>query len=231
MKFITLFLISTILFSNVLSCTDGKSNIPKVLRSIVDTLPELIESVKNLKGCQTSELKPVCSKGYSYFTSIKEERLFKGVTRNKENLGAFYSLLLDGLPIIEADKSKIQEILEPLAYSGYEEIIGIDLIYDREHIQNNKGTYFTIFIDRNCNNKNALDFLYTGFQSQFILNKDVFALEESDKSFLGGRHTTIHYEEREANLSRDQYKDLLNLLQLGAFSDAADMVEAFESQA
>ena len=231
MKSITFLLISSIVFSNVLSCgSDGKSIIPGILHNIVSSLPELKASVSTLKGCQTSDLKPVCSKGYAYFSSIKEERLFKAIKRNGENLDAFFEILLGGLPIIESDKSKLMEILQPMRYSGFENILGMDLLYDRENVQRNNGVFFTIYVDKTCNDKKALDFLYVGIKSNFILNKEVFALEKSDKSLLGSKHSSTDMVNYEANLSRDQYKDLLDLLQLGAFADAEDMVKAFEDQ-
>ena len=186
MKSITLLLLSIIFIPNVLSCgEDGKSYIITLLHNIISSLPELQASVNTITNCETSELKPTCSKGYSYFSSIKEERLFKAIRRNQENLDAFLEILIGGLPIIEADKAQLLEAMYPMSYSGFEEIIGMDLLYDRENVQKNKGVYFTIFVDKNCSDKKALDFLYVGIKSQFILNKDVFALEESEKSFLG----------------------------------------------
>ena len=224
MKSITLLLISTIVISNVLSCGDnGKSFILKFLNDIESSLPVLIESAKNLKECQTHVLKPICGKDYSYFTSIKNQILFKSVKKNVENLDTFFEIILSGLPIIEEDKSKIMEILYPMSYTGFSSPMVLEVLYDRESIQKNKGVYFTLFGDRNCNDKKTVDFLYVGIKSQFILNKDVFNYEEfrinDDKRYCGNM-----------DFSHDQCKDFLSFLQLGAFSDVEDMIKMYEKE-
>ena len=232
MKSITVLLLSIILISNVLSCgDDGKSYFPTILHRMMDSLPELQRSVDNMPDCETSELKPTCSKGYSYFSSKREERLFKAIKKNTENTEAFFEILLGGLPIIEEDKEKLMNLMETMRYSGFQDIIALDLLYDRENVQRNKGVYFNILIDKTCGDeKNALDFLYVGIKAQFILNKDVFALEESSKNLFGSRKSKTNYFETNANLSREQYKNLLDYLQLSAFSDAENIVKAFDDQ-
>ena len=118
-------------------------------------------------------------------------------------------------------------MLQPMIYSGFEDVLSLDLLYYRTNAQTNNFLFYTILVDKNCNDRNALDFLYVGIKSRFILDEDIFVLEKNYRSFLRKGNSTVIYE---TDLSLDQYKDLFDLLLLGAFADAEDMVRAFENQ-
>ena len=228
MKSKILLLIFAFLLSNTLSCENGKSQIVEVLESIIKSLPELQKQAEKVPECQTSELKPVCSKGYRYWSSHTEERLYKGVSTNKEDLNAFFSLILSNFNMDQDDKMGLLRILSTMRYSDYIQVIGIDVLYSRSNPANNKGMYFSIFAERNCKNDDEIDFLYTGINSEFKLSKDVFILEECSGGFLRGTHCDKKHVDREADLSREQYNALLTLLQVSVYSKAAELVEAFK---
>ena len=229
MKPKTFFLISTFLISFVLSCDSNGSVILRTLKQIEDSLPELIKQVKNMKECQTSKLKPICSKGYSYWNSQSEANVWKGIGKDKENLEGFFAVLMDGLPIEKSDAQKILPFFKKMArISGFNEVLGLDIIYDKKaRASANKGCYFSILTENSCENKKEMDMLFTNIKTNFELGKDVFLLEEGSGNFFGGSYEEKPLEQN-ADLSREQYKALLNLLQISSYSNAIELINLFK---
>ena len=219
-------IISTFLISFVFSCDSNGSVILRILKDIENSLPKLIEQVKNMKECQTSELKPICSKGYTYWNSLSEAQVYKGIGRDKENVEGFFAVLMDGLPIEKDDAKKIIPFFQKMAKArvGFTELLGLDVIYNKNaRASANKGCYFSVFMESDCENKSEFDFLVTHIKTNFELGKDVFLLEEGSGNFFSGSYEQKAVEQN-ADLSREQYKALLNLLQLSSYSNAIELI-------
>ena len=226
MKSKTFLIISTFLISFVLSCDSNGSVILRILKEIEDSLPELIKQVKNMKECQTAKLKPICSKGYSYWHSLSEAQVYKGIERDKESVEGFFSVLMDGLPIDVDDAKKILSYFKTMAKakSSFTELLGLDVIYHKNsRASANKGCYFSILMESDCENKSEFDFLFTYIKTNFELGKDIFLKDSGHGNIFSGT-----YEQEivvgDPDLSREQYKALFNLLQLSSYSNAAELI-------
>ena len=228
MKSKILLLIFTFLLSNILSCENGKSQIVEILKNIIKSLPELQKKVEKLPECKTSELKPVCSKGYRYWSSHTEERLFKGVPTNKEDIDTFFSMILNNLNMDQEDRKRLLPLLTPITYLDFINVIGVDVLYNRNNTAANNSMFFSFFAERNCENNDEIDFLYTGIKSNFKLPKDVYILQECEGGFLNGTHCETKNISWETELRREQYNALLTLLQVSVYSNAVELVEAFK---
>ena len=230
MKPKTFFLIYTFLISFVFSCDSKGSVILRILKDIKNSLPELIKQVKNMKECETSALKPICSKGYDYWNASSEAEVWKGIERSKENIEGFFAVLLDGLPIEKDDAKKIIPFFEKMAKArvGFTEVLGLDLIYNKNaRASANKGCYFSVFMESDCENKSEFVILFTHIKSNFELGKDIFLLEEGSGNFISGSYEQKDFEQN-ADLSREQYKALFNLLQISSYSSAIDVMGYLE---
>ena len=231
MKSKTFLIISTFLISFVLSCDSKGSTIVRALQEIQNSLPELIEQVKNMKECQTPALKSICSKGYSYWHSLSEANYYKGIGRDKENIETFFAVLLDGLPIEKEDAKKILPYFKEMVEAGVEflKVLGLDLIYNKNATESaKKGCYFSIFMESNCENKNQIDVLFTSINTGIQLGKDIFILEEGSGNFFEGSYEQKPLKENE-DLSKEQYNALFKLLQISSYSNAAELIKQLGS--
>ena len=214
MKSKTFLLISTFLISFVLSCDSKGSVTLRVLQNIKNSLPELIKQVKNMKECQTSKLKSIC-KGYNNWNSQSNAKIWKGIGKDKENTENFFAILMDNLPIEKTDAQKILPYFKKMAkFAGFTEVLGPDLIYNKNATESaKKGCYFSIFMESNCENKSEFDLLFTSVKTNVQLGKDIFLKDSGHGNILSGT-----YEQEivvgDPDLSREQYKALLNLLQI-----------------
>lgn len=225
MKSFTL-LISCALVSLVFSCTNGQSNIIRVLENSIAQVPTLIQEVQNMKECQTDALKPVCSKGYQYWNSKTDVRFFKGVYRNKENLEGFFDVLLQYSPIDSTDRPGLKRELTTASFVGFHGGLGLDVIYSQPKGYGS-GAYLTHFSDVSCSNSNEIDFLWAGITSDFKLASDVFLLEKKEGNlFHSSSSQEIVY--RNANLSYEQYVALIKLMEISVYVNAKELVSAFQ---
>ena len=228
MKSLTILLISTFLISLIFSCSKGKSDIEYTLNAMQESIPKLVEEIKNMKECNTSELKPICSKGYRYWNSQSEAQYFKGVSQDYENIRNFLAVILDYLPIEKKDAENVGDLmaLSISADALAVDIMGLDVIYNRNNVANaaNKGCYFTFLLEKSCEHSNEYDFLFTMINSGFKLGKEIFLLEEGEGNWFKGS-TKQKPVEREPDLSRDQYMALLKLLQISTFANAGELVK------
>ena len=227
MKSKTFLLISTFLISFVLSCDNKGSVILRVLQNIKNSLPDLIKQVKNMKECQTSKLKSIC-KGYNYWNSQSNAKIWKGIGKDKENIENFFAILMDNLPIEKTDAQKILPYFKKMAkFADFTEVLGPDLINDKNVRESaKKGCYFSIFMESNCENKSEFDLLFTSVKTNVQLGKDIFLLKEVSGNFFSGSYDDKAVEQN-ANLIREQYGALLNLLQFSSYLNALEMIKLF----
>lgn len=228
MKTLITLLISSALVSLVYSCKDGKSNIITTLQNIQNELPNLISQVQNMPECQTSALKPVCSKGYQYWNSKTDVRFFKGVYRNMENLEGFYDVLLQysALSSSKDEKDRLKAKFALSAFTNYMVGISLDLTYSKT-AGGGKGAYIAQFIDQNCENSQEIDFLYAGVTNDFKLACDVFVLEEKSGGLFHSSSSQKLINEN-ANLSYAQYEALIKLMEISVFANAKELVASFQ---
>ena len=177
MKSLTILLISTFLISLIFSCSNGKSDIEFTINAMQESIPKLVEEIKNMKECNTSELKPICSKGYRYWNSQSEAQYFKGVSQDYENIRNFLAVILDYLPIEKKDAENVGDLmaLSISADALAVDIMGLDVIYNRNNVANaaNKGCYFTFLLEKSCEHSNEYDFLFTMINFLIILFMDI----------------------------------------------------------
>ena len=227
MKSKTFLLISTFLISFVLSCDSKGSTIVRVLQEIKNSLPDLIKKVKNLKECQTSALKSICRTGFNYWNSQSNAKVWKGIGRDKENIENFFAILMNDLPIEKEDAKRILPFLKLAAKVGdFTEVSSPDIISKNATESAKKGYYFSIFMESNCENKNEFDLLFTSIKINFELGKDIFLLEEGSGNFFSGSYDQKAVEHN-ADLNREQYKALFNLLQFSSYLNALDLMSKF----
>ena len=222
-----IFLLFSFFITYTFPCQNNVSYIVNILKDINNSLPQLIEEVKNMPACQTSDLKPICSKGYSYWNSVSDAQIFKGVSRDKESLNTFFDIITESLPIEKADEDIIFPLFLTAAQigSGFTEVFGIDILYNKNAVASaDKGCYFSVFMERNCVNKKEFDFFFTGIKTGFKLGKDVFLLEQGGGNFIKGSYEQ-KVVEVDPNLSRDQYNSLLKLMQVGCYANAMELID------
>ena len=228
MKSLTILLISSFLISLIFSCSNGKSDIEFTINAMQESIPKLVEEIKNMTECTTSELKPICSKGYRYWNSQSEAQVFKGVSQDYENVRNFLAVILDYLPIEKKDAENVGDLmaLSIAADALAVDIMGLDVIYNKNNVGNaaNKGCYFTFLLEKSCDHPNEYDFLFTMIKSGFKLGKEIFLLEEGEGNWFKGT-TRQKPVEREPDLSRGQYMALLRLLQISTFSNAKELID------
>ena len=231
MKSKAFLLISTFLISFVLSCDDNDSPILRVLRNVKNSLPDLIEQFKNMKECQTPALKTICSKGYSYWSSIGNTQFLKGLERDKKTLETMFYFLMDDLPIEKEDTKKILPYFNKMteAKAGFTEPLGLSIIHYKNDTKSaNKGSFFTLFIESDCENESYINLLFTGIKTNIPIGKDVFLLEEGSGNFFEGSYEQKPLKENE-DLSKEQYNALFKLLQISSYSNAAEMIKMLGS--
>lgn len=221
-------IISSALVSLVFSCTNGKSNIIRMLENIQYDLPKLIQEVQNMPECRTDALRDVCSKGYQYWNSKTDVRYFKGVYNNYENLEGFIDVLLQYSSINSSDRPAIKRKLLLNTLVNSVDGFALDIIYNQV-TGYNKGTYITYLSDTRCDNSNELDILYCGISNDFKLPHDIFLIKESYGSLNNPVYLRNNIYENK-NFSQNQYAALIKLMQISIFANARELIQTFENE-
>ncbi len=176
--------------------------------------------------CQSSLLKPVCSKGYQYWSAKAEIKFYKGVGRDEENLSGFLDVLLQYSPYEYSERAKIKDVLLMAEFAGYIDTLGIDVVYSQASAYG-KGAYISLFSDESCDSSDEIDFLYAGITNTFKLACDVFLLDEKRGNIFSSRSSKVTVF-RNPSLSRAQYEALIKLMEISVFSNAKELVAAFQ---
>lgn len=224
-KSVLILLISLITF--IYACNSkGKSNFIDILNSAKKQLPTLVKEIENSKACNTSELRPICSQGFKYWSSHSEAQYFRGIPRDFESMNTFYDILFEYLPVEKDDLTQLRTyILSMISFIDLIEAINIDLAYSKK--TTSKGCYFSMLLEHNCEDSTQFDFLFTAINSGFKLEADLFLLDQGKGNLISG---TVEQKmvRNDANLSREMYTTLVNILQLGAFDAAIDLIDSIE---
>lgn len=224
MKLKACFILLISLFSFISSCdSNGKSSIRNILMNAKKSLPGLIKEMQESELCKTSKLRPVCAKGFQFWSSAASTRYYRGIDKDEETMNAFYDLLFEDLPIENEDLGRLKDVLSTIEFSGMVNTIGLDLVYNKKTMSS--GCFFTIIEENNCKNGNEFDFLYTTISTGFKLEDDLFLLERGEGGlFWSAREEVITH--NPSNLSKGMYNTLLNIFQIGSFDSAIQVIDA-----
>ena len=218
MKLKAPFILFITLFSFISSCYDkNKSCIRRKLMNVKESLSDLEKEIRASPKCQTSELRPICSQGFKNWSSIATTRYFRGIARDPETINSFYDLLFEYLPADKEDLNNLKKILAKVKYSGIVDTIQLDILFNRKSVS--KGCYFSILEEEDCEDSSEFDFLFTSITSDFKLEDDLLLLRQDDG------YEKVKYE---ANLSLDFYKTIINILQIGSYDNAIQMIDAID---
>ena len=184
------------------------------------------QCAKRLKKCDVTDLIDIYKKGYKYWSSLVEERLFKGILSNKENLEALFSLLLDSLPIDKNHSEKLLPLLSEVKLENIDQVLGFSLLYNNKKLPK-KGWYNSFFIEKSCSDPNNLNILTTGINIGRVINKDIFMFKQGEGNLFEGDYKDEILEVDE-DLCINEYNVLMKLLQTSIYANSADLIEAFD---
>ena len=184
------------------------------------------ECAKRPKKCDVADLIDIYKKGYKFWSSMVEERLFKGIINNKENLQGLFSLLLDSLPINKDDSEKLLPLLTKVKIENIDQVLGFSLLYNNKKYPK-KGWYNSLFIEKSCSDSNNLNILSTGITIGRIINKDIFMFKQGEGNLFEGNYKDEILEIDE-DLCVNEYNVLMKLLQTSIYANSADLIEAFD---
>lgn len=212
------------LFSFILSCdSNGKSLIRKTLENAIKSLPSLIKEVQGSEMCKLSKFKEICANGFKSPNSSTSARYIRGIHKDEETIYSFYDMLLQNLPIDQADMKKLKDILSTIEFASAVDTLGLssNLLYNNK--KNNNGCYFTIFEETNCEKTDEFDFLYTSITG-LKLEDDIFLLEQGTGGLFSSTKEQVIVR-NPSYISRDMYNTLITIFQIGAFENAIKLLD------
>lgn len=222
--FKVLFLLS-LLISSSLACQGGHSMIKETVNRIAAQLPNMIAKLANRKECQTSNVHPICSKGYKYWNEVSEAHYYKGVYNDYDNLDGFFDVVFDVFPFSKSDIDALKGILFLLEFTDTIDILGLDAIFQKYRTA--KGSYFNLMFEPNCKTPFEYDFLITMINTQFTVGDEVFLVDYSEGNIFSG-HSGQKVVKEPGILTYDQLDALMELFEISVYSNAKKIVDLLD---
>lgn len=221
-----LFLFS-LLISSIFACGDGgKSMIQQTIQNISKRFPQMVADLAKRKECTTTAIKPICNQGYKYWNSVTETHFYKGVYSDEDNLRGFLDVIFDGFPFSRSDSEAIKDILMLLEFTDAIDLFGLETLFD-QFSSNNKGCFFNLMFEQNCDNYGEYDFLISSINSHFDLGDDVFLVDYAEGGFFNGRSGQKVVREPAA-LTYDQCDALMQLFEVSVYQGADRIIRLLD---